>query len=81
VFGVPEMVGGAGGVSTPTEMAKAGSDTLWCPLLTLMTMPESEPTSAAPGVPLSCPVVALNVAHAGLWVTEKVRLLVPETLG
>lgn len=26
VLGVPEMVGGAGGVSTPTEMAKAGSD-------------------------------------------------------
>ena len=83
VLGVPEMVGGAGGVSTPTEMAKAGSDAVWCPLFTLMTMPESEPTSAAPGVPTSWPVFALNVAQDGLFVIEKVSALseAPEVLG
>src|SRR5215469_1211180 len=83
VLGVPEMVGGAGGVSTPTEMAKEGSDALWCPLFTLMTMPESEPTSAAPGVPTSWPVFALNVAQEGLFVIEKVTALseAPVVLG
>jgi hypothetical protein len=34
-------------------------------------MPVSEPTSAAPGVPTSWPVVALNVAHCGLLAIEK----------
>jgi len=63
-------------------MLKAGSDALWCPSLTLMTMPEVEPTSVAPGVPLSSPVVALNAAHAGLLLIEKVSaLLDAETLG
>jgi hypothetical protein len=76
------MVGGAGGVLTPTEMLKARSDALWCPSLTLMTMPESVPTSVSLGVPLSCPVVALNVAHAGLLLIEKLSaLLDAETLG
>ena len=83
VLGVPEMVGGAGGVSTPTEMAKPGSDALSCPLFTLMTMPESEPTSAAPGVPTSWPVLVLKVAQDGLFVIEKVSALpeAPVVLG
>jgi hypothetical protein len=83
VLGVPEMVGGVGGVSTPTEMAKAGSDAVSCPLFTLMTMPESEPTSAAPGVPASWPVFSLNVAQDGLFVIEKVSAVpeAPEVLG
>ena len=79
VPGVPEMAGGAGGVLTPTEMVKAGSDTLWYPSLALMTMPESEPTSVGPGVPVSRPVFALNVAQDGLFVIEKVSGL-PEAL-
>src|SRR5215469_13937764 len=79
VPGVPEMVGGAGGVLTPTEMAKARSDAVWCPSLVLITMPESEPTSVATGVPVSRPVFALNVAQDGLFVIEKVSGL-PEAL-
>ena len=83
VPGVPEMVGGAGGVSTPTEMEKAGSDAVWCPSFTLMTMPKSVPTSAALGVPTSWPVLALNVAQDGWFVIEKVSVLseAPEVLG
>ena len=39
--GVPEIVGGVGGVSTLTLIAKAGSDAVCVPSLTLMMMPES----------------------------------------
>jgi hypothetical protein len=82
VLGVPEMVGGAGGVCRPTEMVKAGSEAVWCPSLMLMTMPKSEPTSAALGVPTSWPVLVLNVAQDGLFVIEKVALAeAPEVLG
>ena len=83
VPGFPEMVGAAGGVSTPTVIAKAGSDAACAPSVTLITMPASEPTSPARGVPVSWPVVELNVAQAGLLVMEKVSALleVPETLG
>lgn len=52
-------------------------------MFTLMTMPESEPTSAASGVPTSWPVFALNVAQDGLFVIEKVSAVLeaPEVLG
>lgn len=69
------MIGGAGGVSTATEMLNAGSDAVCAPSLTLMMMPVAEPTSAAPGVPTSWPVVAMNVAHPGLLAIEKVSPL------
>ena len=56
-------------------MVKAASDALCCPSFTLMTMPESEPTSAVPGVPTSWPVFALNVAQDGLFVIAKLSAL------
>src|SRR5690606_24427876 len=37
-------------------------------------MLEYLPTLAAAGVPLSCPLVVLNVAHAGLFAIENVSL-------
>ena len=83
VAGFPEMVGGSGGVSTPTVISNAGSDAVCAPSLTLMTMPLSVPTSPAPGVPTSWPVSALKVAHAGLLVIAKVSPFpeAPEALG
>jgi hypothetical protein len=76
VPGVPEIVGGGGGVlSAATVIAKAGSDALAVPSLTLITIPGSVPTSAAGGVPLSSPVAVLNVAQEGLPVTAKVSAL------
>jgi hypothetical protein len=57
-----------------TLMVKAGSVADALPSLTLITMPESVPTSAAAGVPLSCPVVVSNLAQGGLFVMENVRL-------
>jgi hypothetical protein len=82
VPGLPEIVGGVGGVSTPTVIAKAGSEAVCDPSLTLMTMPASLPTSAALGVPVSWPVAESKAAHAGLFVIEKVSaLLDPEALG
>ena len=79
---MPEIVGGVGGVLTATVIAKAGSEAVCDPSLTLMTIPESLPTSAALGVPVSWPVAESNVAHAGLFVIEKVSaLLDPEALG
>jgi hypothetical protein len=77
------MVGGVGGVSVLTVIVKAWSEAVRAPSSTVMTMPESEPTSAAAGVPLSWPVVVLKVAHAGLLVMAKVNPLpeVSETLG
>src|SRR5215831_3695872 len=62
VGGVPEIVGGRFGCVTAIE--NAGSDVLAVPSLTLITMLEKVP--AAVGVPLSCPVLVLNVAHDGL---------------
>ena len=83
MLGVPEIDGGAGGVSTETVMVNAGSDAAREPSLTLMTMSESAPTFAASGVPVSLPVVASNVAQAGLLVIEKVSFFTeaPEMLG
>jgi hypothetical protein len=58
-----------------TVIAKAGSEALATPSLALITMPGSVPTSAAAGVPLSCPLAMLKLAHAGLLVTENVSPL------
>jgi hypothetical protein len=63
VAGVPEIVGARFGCETTIE--NAGSDALAVPSLTLIVMFENVP--AAVGVPLSWPVVAENVAQAGLF--------------
>ena len=53
-----------------TVIAYAGSEALPpLPSLTLMMMFEYVPVCALLGVPDSLPVVVLNVAHAGLFVT------------
>ena len=56
-------------------MLNAGRDAVVTPSVTEMIIPEVVPTSAAVGVPLSCPVVGLNVAHVGLLTMENVRLV------
>ena len=48
-----------------TVMAKAANEADALPSLTLITMPEVVPTSAAAGVPLSCPVAVLKLAQEG----------------
>ena len=78
VGGVPEIVGGRGGVDDVTVIANAGSAADAEPLLTLITMPEEVPTLAIPGVPLRLPVPALNVAHEGMLVIEKTIEPAPE---
>ena len=67
--GVPEIVG-----ADVTVIEKAASEALAAPSATLMTMPVYVPTLAAVGVPLSCPVVELKVAQAGMPVMEKDRV-------
>ena len=57
-----------------TVIAKAAMEADELPSLTLITMPASVPTSAAAGVPLSCPVAALKPAQDGLFAMENVRL-------
>jgi hypothetical protein len=83
VPGVPEMVGGGGGVAVVTVMLKAGKEADWVPSLTLITIGLEVPTSAAAGVPVSLPVVVSNAAHDGLPVIAKVSVLVlaSEALG
>ena len=56
-------------------MPKTGRDAMVTPSVTEMIIPEVVPTLAAVGVPLSWPVVGLNVAHVGLLTIENVRLL------
>jgi len=46
-------------------MANAGSTALEMPSVTLIRMFAYVPTLAAAGVPLSCPVLLLKVAHEG----------------
>jgi len=58
-----------------TVIVKVGSAADALPSLTLIAMPGSVPTSAAEGVPLSCPVAALKLAHGGMLVIENVRVL------
>src|SRR5262245_39703870 len=55
-----------------TAIEKAGRDDVALPSLTRMTMFEYAPTCAAVGVPDNCPVLVLNVAHAGRFVIENV---------
>ena len=56
-----------------TVIVKLGNAADAAPSLTLIAMPGSVPTSAAAGVPLSCPVAALKLAHEGKLVMENVR--------
>jgi hypothetical protein len=54
-------------------MVKAGSDALALPSLTLIVMLANVlPASVAAGVPCSLPVLAVNVAHDGLFAMLKV---------
>ena len=71
VVGVPVMVGG---VFAVTVMSNAAKLTVALPSLTLITMPLVTPFWAAVGVPLSLPVAASKVAHAGLLVMLNVSL-------
>jgi hypothetical protein len=57
-----------------TVIENAGSEALDAPSATLITIPVYVPTLAAVGVPESCPVVVLNVAHAGWPTIENVRV-------
>ncbi len=64
VAGDPEIVGGRLAAVPPvTVIEKAGRDAEENPSLTLMTM--LEVVAAVVGLPLSRPLNALNVAHAG----------------
>src|SRR5205814_873938 len=67
------MVGG-GLAGADTAMAKAGSEVVRVPSLTLITMPEKMPTLAVVAVPVSCPVVLLKLAHDGRLAIEKVSV-------
>jgi hypothetical protein len=73
VPGVPEIVGPE--APDTTVIVKAGSEALATPSLTLITIPASVPTSAAVGVPLSCPLAILKLAHEGRLLMENVRPL------
>src|SRR5262245_16167612 len=65
------MVGARLGAAC-TWIANGASAVLTLPSLTLMVMPDVVPIFAVAGVPLSRPVVPLNVAHAGLFAMEYV---------
>jgi len=73
VPGVPEIVGPE--APDTTVIVKAGSEALATPSLTLITIPATVPTSAAVGVPLSCPLAILKLAHEGRLLMENVRPL------
>src|SRR5215471_6028753 len=73
VGGVPLIVGARLLVGAVTAIENAGSDADSCPSLTPITMFENVP--AAAGVPLSCPVPVLNVAHDGLPVMLNVSVV------
>src|SRR5215469_5700307 len=63
-----------GGAAAFTVMVKAGSETVVAPSLTEMSMFASVPTLATAGVPDSCPVVVLKLAHEGLLAMLKVSV-------
>ena len=67
MLGVPEIVGGVG--AGTTVMAKAGSETLELPSLTLITIFEWLPATV--GVPLKRPLVVEKVAQVGRLTIEK----------
>ena len=71
VAGVPEIVGGRFGCVTTIE--NTGRDADACPSLTLIVMFEDVP--AAAGVPVSCPVLPLNVAQVGRFVMLNVSVV------
>ncbi len=77
---MPEIVGGANDVEVvvlvlaSTCMANTGSDALFQPSLTPITMFEYVPTLPAEGVPESCPVLVLKLAHEGLFVIAKTKV-------
>src|SRR5438045_8711624 len=63
-------------VATATTVTlNAARDVCTVPSLTEMTMFDAVPTSPAPGVPVSRPVVVENVAHEGLPAMLKVSVL------
>ncbi len=72
VAGVPVIVGAVLGGAL-TVIANEGSDVVARPSVTLMTMPDVVPTFAVVGVPLSRPVVVLNVAQVGMPVMLNVN--------
>jgi hypothetical protein len=78
VGGVPEMIGGAGGVDDVTVIANGANAADAEPLLTLITIPAEVPTLAIVGVPLRLPVPVLNFPHAGRLAMEKTMAPAPE---
>ena len=67
-------------VAEPLETATTAienglSDAVADPSLTRIMMSEYVPRCALVGAPESCPVEALNTAHAGTLVAEKVSVL------
>lgn len=69
---MPEIVGGGGGVVlASTCMANAGRVAFFQPSLTAITMFGYVPMLPAEGVPESCPVLLLKVAHEGMLVIAK----------
>ena len=75
VDGVPLIVGARlAGPAPVTVIANGVSPLLVRPSLTRISMFEYVPTCAAVGVPVSCPVELLKVAHAG-------RLMMPKRSG
>ena len=57
-----------------TRIAKAGSEIVVMPSLTIMMMFEYRPTWLLRGVPVSSPVEVLMPSHAGLFLTVKRRV-------
>jgi hypothetical protein len=72
VLGVPEILVADEVAAPATVIEKLWREARPWLSLTLITIPPYVPTSAATGVPLSWPVVTLNVAHDGLPVIAKV---------
>jgi hypothetical protein len=83
VYCVPTVAAVAGvplitGVALVTVIVNAASEVVVCPSLTLIVMLACGPVAAVAGVPLSCPVVVLKFAHAGLFAMPNVKV-VPES--
>ncbi len=78
--GVPEIVGGGSDVElvalvlASTCIANAGRVALFQPSLTAITMFEYVPALPAEGVPESCPLLLLKVAHDGLLEIAKTKV-------
>jgi hypothetical protein len=71
VDGVPVIVGGT---TAATTIVNGARDADAVPLLTDIVMLGNVPTLLEIGVPASCPVVALNDAQGGAFVTENVSV-------